>query len=127
MSKKPHTVKTEDWKSWWIGEALTADPPWRVQDPYGRGRNMSGCPDLTFARSGRLVFVFVRPASDPTPTAAQRDWIDALVVDGGPAVLCDEVPGAEGGHLSGPSRPAVAVVVSSPGAPHRDIARALLA
>lgn len=75
MSAKS-VINYDTWYGWMLSEAIIAG--WQVQAPYGHRRNMSGCPDLTLARGGVVLFVFLRTVSDPGLTKAQRVWSTAL-------------------------------------------------
>lgn len=84
-------VATQDQvEAWVVAEATVAG--WGAIQPYS-GRNQQGCPDVTLARDGSTIFVWMRSHADPAPTGKQRSWMGRLLGD---ADLSPDQPAARG-------------------------------
>jgi len=50
---------------------------WKVYHPFDSRRSAAGFPDLTMVRGSRLLFAELKK-DGKTPTAKQKEWLEAL-------------------------------------------------
>lgn len=73
--RAPASLSEAEWQA--IVIDLAESVGWRYYHPYDSRRSVSGWPDLTLIRDGRIVFAELKKESG-RPSVEQREWLEEL-------------------------------------------------